>query len=170
MEPPNPKFAKSVGMCNVKSTYTYGITLYLLLSHPWLNSKRIISIEKYFNFDIENTIFYVFIRNLKDTKLMKFKIKRLSLIPVLLLLGTLTITAQSRTVKKAQRKADKAKKEAQKAFDKKQEEGKKRHYEMQTDEVKKRMKQSRKEAKKFNDRKEPFYKDLFRKKKRRRKK
>ncbi|HYX09474.1 MAG TPA: hypothetical protein VE912_22275 [Bacteroidales bacterium] len=101
---------------------------------------------------------------------MKFKIKRLSLIPVLLLLGTLTITAQSRTVKKAQRKADKAKKEAQKAFDKKQEEGKKRHYEMQTDEVKKRMKQSRKEAKKFNDRKEPFYKDLFRKKKRRRKK
>ena len=98
---------------------------------------------------------------------MKYKIKRLSLIPGILLLATLTLSGQSRTVKKAQRKADKAKKEEQKAFEKKQEEGKKRHYQMQTDEVKKRMKISGKEAKKFNDRREPFYKDLFNKKKRR---
>ncbi|NJO91036.1 MAG: hypothetical protein HC831_20275 [Chloroflexia bacterium] len=73
-----------------------------------------------------------------------------------------TLHAQSRKVKKAEAKAEKKKEQQKKAYLVSQKKDKKRRLEMQTPETKKRMKETRRNARKINDQKhQPFIKRLF---------
>ena len=73
---------------------------------------------------------------------------------------------KSSTVIKAENKIERADNKREKAYEKEKKDELKHHYEIQTKEVQERMKQSRKNAEKFNRqmrRRDPFYKRLFRK-------
>ena len=73
---------------------------------------------------------------------------------------------KSRTVRKAENKTEKADKKREKTDKKERKKGLKHQYEIQTKEVQDRMKQSRKNAEKFNRqmrKREPFFKRLFKK-------
>jgi len=73
---------------------------------------------------------------------------------------------KSRTVIKAENKAEQADKKREKASEKERKKGLNRHYEIQTKEVQERMKQSRNNAEKFNSqmrKRESFFKKLFKK-------
>lgn len=76
--------------------------------------------------------------------------------------GIMTLEAQSRKVQNAEAKAEKQKEKQKQAYLKAQEKDKQKHFKMQTPETKKRMKATRKNARRINDRNhEPFLKRLF---------
>lgn len=73
---------------------------------------------------------------------------------------------KSRTVIKAENRAERADKKRDKTYERERKNGLKHQYEIQTKEVQERMKQSRKNAEKYNRqmrKREPFFKRLFRK-------
>ncbi len=77
-----------------------------------------------------------------------------------------TVEGQSRKVKRAEAKAEKQKERQWNAVLESQKKDKKRRFGMQTDETKKRMKATKKNAKHINDKgREPFLKKLFHRKK-----
>lgn len=91
---------------------------------------------------------------------------------ILILMGALSVVAPScaqkqKSVKKMQQEHFDRQAEQQKAAEEAREEGLKRHKDIQSKETKKRMKRSEKKARRYKDnRKEPFLKRLFTKKRR----
>lgn len=77
------------------------------------------------------------------------------------------VEGQSRKVLKAEAKAEKKKEQQKKAYLLSQKKDKKRRFEMQTPETKKRMKETKRNAKRINDQnRQPFLKKMFQRKKR----
>jgi len=106
------------------------------------------------------------------TKLINLFNKRTVLIILFFLLSVSTGYSQSRQVKKAIRNKEKREQQDKKAYEKLRKETLKRRYNQQTEAVKERMKRSADKSKRWNNsNKKPFYKSLFtknRRKKRRR--
>ena len=98
---------------------------------------------------------------------MKTLLKFLLLLSLIVVSGAVgTVEAQSRKVKRAEAKAEKQKERQWNAVLKSQEKDKKRRFEMQTSDTKKRMKATKKSAKRINNQgREPFLKKLFHRKK-----
>ena len=77
------------------------------------------------------------------------------------------VYSQSRKVRRAIKESEKAVERQEKNYDKSRKEALKHRYDIQTKEVKERMKKSKKKSDRYNrSRREPFYKDLFNRKKR----
>jgi hypothetical protein len=80
------------------------------------------------------------------------------------------VQAQPRKVRQAQRKAEKVSKQEKKEYDKRRKAALKHRYEIQTKETRERMKETEKRSAKYGRKqKEPFYKNLFKKRKKRKK-
>jgi hypothetical protein len=78
-----------------------------------------------------------------------------------------SVYSQSRKAKRAIKKSEKAVARQENNYDKSRKDAIKHRYDIQTKEVKERMKNSKKRSDRYNrSRREPFYKDLFDKKKR----
>lgn len=99
------------------------------------------------------------------------KIPRRTIILVLffsVLLFAQDLSAQSRKVMKAERKAEKVKEQQKKDFEKARKKELKHRWEIQSPKTKERMKETRKDADQFNNRMrknhEPFWKKIFRRK------
>lgn len=81
------------------------------------------------------------------------------------------VEAQSRKVRKAERKYEQMQKEETKDYEKRRKAALKHRYDIQTPEVKDRMKETEKRSKKYGRKqKDPFFRDLFDRKKKKRKK
>ena len=106
------------------------------------------------------------------TKLTKNIIRSLGVMIVLLAIPFVVEGQRpSRKVTKAQKKAEKVEVQQKKAYQKAREKEVKRRFNMQTPETKERMKQTRKEANRYNKvKKDPFFERLFQKKKNKKKK
>ena len=90
---------------------------------------------------------------------------------LLLQLSFSQVQAQSRKVKQAERRSEKLQKQEQKDYDRRRKAALKHRYEIQTPEVKERMKETEKRSGKYGRKqKEPFYKDIFNRKKKRKRK
>ena len=89
--------------------------------------------------------------------------------PVLLLIFTFSgMEAQSRKVKKAERNYEQQLKQEQRDYDKKRKAALKHRNSIQTREVQERMKETEKRSRKYGRKqKEPFYKNIFNRKKKR---
>ena len=102
-----------------------------------------------------------------NAKLVKLLFGRLLIVMMILFISQGCFhQGKSRTVIKAENRAEQADKKREKAYEKEKKQGMNRHYEIQTKEVQERMKQSMKSAEKFNRqmrKREPFFKRLFRK-------
>jgi cell division protein FtsL len=88
-------------------------------------------------------------------------------------LSTITVSgaeAQSRKVKQAERNYQQQLKKEQKDYDKRRKAALKHRYSIQSKEVKERMKETEKRSKKYGrKKKDPFYKNIFKRKRKRRK-
>jgi hypothetical protein len=81
------------------------------------------------------------------------------------------VQAQPRKVRQAQRKSEKVNKQEKKDYDKRRKAALKHRYEIQTKETRERMKETEKRSAMYGRKqKEPFYKNLFKKKKKRKRK
>ncbi len=102
-----------------------------------------------------------------NAKLIKLLFGRLLfLMMILFILQGCFHQRKSRTVIKAENRVEQADSKREKAYEKERKDGLKHQYEIQTKEVQDRMKQSRKNAEKFNRqmrKREPFFKRLFKK-------
>ena len=102
-----------------------------------------------------------------NAKLIKLLFGRLHFLMIILFISQGCFhQKKSRTVRKAENKTEKADKKREKTDKKERKKGLKHQYEIQTKEVQDRMKQSRKNAEKFNRqmrKREPFFKRLFKK-------
>lgn len=77
------------------------------------------------------------------------------------------VQAQSRKVKQAERRYEKIRRQEQRDYDKRRKATLKHRYKIQTKEVQERMKETEKRSRKYGRKqKEPFYKDIFHKRKR----
>ncbi len=102
-----------------------------------------------------------------NAKLIKLLFGRLLfLMMILFVFQGCFLQRKSRTVIKAENRVEQADKKREKTDKKERKKGLKHQYEIQTKEVQDRMKQSRKNAEKFNRqmrKREPFFKRLFKK-------
>jgi len=95
------------------------------------------------------------------------RIKKLILGILIVSIPVFPVYSQSRKVRRAIKKSEKAEERQDKNYDKSRKEALKHRYDIQTREVQERMKKSKKRADRYNkSKREPFYKDLFNKKKR----
>ena len=101
-----------------------------------------------------------------QTKLIKLQIRKLILGILIFSIPAFPVYSQSRKVRKAIKKSENAEENTERTYDKGRDEALKHRYDIQTKEVQKRMKESKKKADQYNkSNKEPFYKDLFNRKK-----
>ncbi|MCD6567080.1 MAG: hypothetical protein J7K53_14170 [Bacteroidales bacterium] len=102
-----------------------------------------------------------------NAKLVKLLFGRLLFIVMILFISQGCFhQRKSRTVRKAENRVEQADIKREKVYEKERKDGLKHQYEIQTKEVRERMKQSRKNAEKFNRqmrKHEPFFKRLIRK-------
>ena len=102
-----------------------------------------------------------------NAKLVKLLFGRLLFIVMILFISQGCFhQRKSRTVIKAENRAEQVDIKREKAYEKERKDGLKHQYEIQTKEVQERMKQSRNNAEKYNRqmrKREPFFKRLFRK-------
>ena len=102
-----------------------------------------------------------------NAKLVKLLFGRLLFIVMILFISQGCFhQRKSRTVIKAENRAEQVDSKIEKAYEKERKEGLRHHFEIQTKEVQERMKQSRNNAEKYNRqmrKREPFFKRLFRK-------
>ena len=102
-----------------------------------------------------------------NAKLVKLLFGRLFfMLMILFILQGCFHQRKSRTVRKAENRIEQADSKREKAYEKERKDGLKHQYEIQTKEVQERMKQSRKNAEKYNRqmrKRESFFKRLFRK-------
>ncbi len=94
---------------------------------------------------------------------MKLILRRLSLFFVFLVIGSASLVAQPRAVKKAERKQAQIERKEERAANRAIRNGKKRHLEVQSDDVRKRIKKNKKMSSRYG--REPFYKRWFKRKK-----
>lgn len=95
------------------------------------------------------------------------RIKKLILAILIISIPVFPVYSQSRKVRKAIKKSEKAVERSDRNYEKSRREALEHRYDIQTKEVKERMKESKKRADRYNkSRREPFYKDLFNRKKR----
>jgi hypothetical protein len=105
-----------------------------------------------------------------QTKLNKLQIKKLILGILIVSIPVSPVYSQSRKVRKAMKKSENAEENTEKTYDKGRDEALKHRYDIQTKEVQKRMKESKKKADQYNrSNREPFYKELFNRKKKHKK-
>lgn len=98
------------------------------------------------------------------------QIKKLILGILIFSIPVFPVYSQSRKVKKAIRKSEKAEENTQRTYDKGRDDALKHRYDIQSKEVKKRMKESKKKADQYyKSNREPFYKELFNRKKKQKK-
>ena len=87
-----------------------------------------------------------------------------------LLLSVYPLQAQTRKVRQAERKQEQLDKQYKKEYEKRRKATLKHRYNIQTKEVRERMKQTEMRSAKYGrKKKDPFYKDLFNRKKKRKK-
>ena len=102
-----------------------------------------------------------------DSKVVKLLLGRLLVVVMIFFISQVCFhQRKSRIVRKAENRTEQAEREREKSYEKERKDELKRHYEIQTKEVQERMKQSRKNAEKFNRqmiRRETFLIKLFRK-------
>jgi hypothetical protein len=104
-----------------------------------------------------------------ETKIIKL-FPALVLLFLLLQIPCAGVQAQSRKVKQAERRYKKLEEREQRDYDKKRKETLKHRYEIQTPGVQDRMKETEKRSSRYGrNQKEPFYKDIFNCKKKKRK-
>ena len=98
-------------------------------------------------------------------------LKRFCALLFILILPVISVSAQSRKVRKAIRRAEKHENMDERFYEKKRKAALKHRYEIQAKDVRKRMKESQKKAEKYNNQgEEPFYRNLFKKQKRKHRK
>lgn len=104
------------------------------------------------------------------TKIIKLFLIRIILFLFLLVLSLGSLQAQTRKVKLAERRQEQLKQKEKKEYDQKRKAALKHRQDIQTREVQARMKETRKRSDHYNQgKKEPFYKSLFNRKKKRKK-
>ena len=92
------------------------------------------------------------------------------IIILFLLLSVYPLQAQTRKVRQAERRQEQFDKQEKKEYEKRRKATLKHRYNIQTKEVRERMKQTEMRSAKYGrKKKDPFYKDLFNKKKKRKK-
>jgi uncharacterized protein YlxW (UPF0749 family) len=104
------------------------------------------------------------------TKINKLFLTKVFLLAFLLLQPLISLQSQTRKVKKAERRQEQLERKEKKEYEKRRKAVLKQRYDIQTKEVQDRMKATRKRSEQYNKgKKEPFYKDLFHRKKKKRK-
>ena len=105
------------------------------------------------------------------TKLNKLPIKKLILGLLIISTPVFPVYSQSRKVRKAIKKSEKAEENTEKTYSQGRKEALKHRYEIQYKEVQKRMKASEKKAGKYyKNNREPFYKEIFTRKRKQKRK
>ena len=103
-------------------------------------------------------------------KINKLFLIRIFLFLFLLLQPLASLQAQTKKVRQAERRQEQLKKKEKKEYEQRRQEALKHRHDIQTKEVQERMKETKKRSDHYNKgKKEPFYKDLFNRKKKRRK-
>ena len=104
------------------------------------------------------------------TKINKLFLIRIFLLLFLMLQPVATLQAQTKRVKQAERRQEQLKQKEKRLYEKKRKAALKHRQDIQTREVQDRMKETKKRSDQYNKgKKEPFYKDLFNRKKKRKK-
>jgi hypothetical protein len=108
--------------------------------------------------------------NKNGAKINKLYLIRIFLLGFLMLLPLAALQAQTRKVKQAQRRHEQLEKREKMLYEKQRKDALKHRHDIQTKQVKDRMKETKKKSDAYNKgKKEPFYKELFNRKKKRRK-
>jgi len=103
-------------------------------------------------------------------KINKLFLIRIYLFMFLLLQPVAFLQAQTKKVRQAERRQEQLKQREKKEYEKKRKATLKHRHDIQTKEVQERMKETKKRSDHYNQgKKEPFYKDLFNRKKKRKK-
>jgi hypothetical protein len=103
-------------------------------------------------------------------KINKLFLIRVFLLAFLLLQPVVSLQSQTKKVKKAERRQEQLKQKEKRDYEKRRKAVLKHRQDIQTKEVQERMKATRKKSEQYNKgKKEPFYKDLFNRKKKKRK-
>jgi uncharacterized protein YlxW (UPF0749 family) len=107
---------------------------------------------------------------MNGTKINKLFLIRVFLLAFLVLQPLVSAQSQTRKVKKAERRQEQLERKEKREYEKRRKAVLKQRYDIQTREVQDRMKATRRRSEQYNKgEKEPFYKNLFNRKKKKRK-